>query len=129
MAENHGLCLSQKHRMILLIDFLQGIFTVFRKHQGADHRTNQSQHVLFVDGQPVLYTVTKILEHNLCKIHKPVNGFTVAPGTSFIQSCRHINMEHGNQGFDTIFQTFIDHIVVVLNTKGVNGSGTFGENT
>ena len=103
MAQRHGLGLCHQHVVVLLIGLFQHIGTAFRDCQGADHRSHQGQHVLLIDGEPIFYAVTEILEHNFGKVQKPVNRLPVGPGTPLVQSGGHVKVEHGYQRLNAIF--------------------------
>ena len=129
MAKCHSLSLCHEHSVVLLVCFLEHILCAFRNCQSTDNRSNQCQHVLFIDRQPVLDTVTIVFEHDLCKVDKPVNRFRIRPGTALVKSCRHIEVEHGDKRYHVILQTFIDEVVVVLNTLWIDGTCTFRNDT
>ncbi len=68
MAQGHSLCLGYQHVVILLAGFLSHIGAAFRNRQGTDNRACQRQHILFIDSQPVFYTITEIFKHHLGKV-------------------------------------------------------------
>ena len=129
MAESHNLSLCYHHVMILLISLLQNISTSLWNMKCTNQRTNQGQHILLIDSEPVLYSVTEVLEHNLSKVYEPVNGLTIAPGTALIKSSWHIEVEHGYQWLDVVLQALINKIIIVFNTFRIYSASSLRNKT
>ena len=125
MAECHCFCLCDHHIVVLLIQFPGDIFNAGRV-KGADNRSGEGQHILFVDGQPEFCTVAEVLEHDLCKVDESVDGITVAPAAFCLDCGGQVKMVHRHQRLDVVFQTFINQVVVVFDTLGVDSACPFG---
>ena len=125
MAQVHSLCLCNKLVVVLLIDFLFDICTAFRDMKGSDHRTHKGKYILFIYGQPVLDPVAEVFKQYLCIILEPLYRLRIGPGAFFIQRGRHIKVEHGNDGGNIVLQTFVDQIVIEIDSLLINLSGSF----
>ena len=125
MAKCHRFCLCNHHIMVLLIQFLGDILNAGRV-KGTDDRACESQHILFVDGQPELCTVAEVLKHHLCKVDKSVDGIPVAPAALCLDSGGQVKMIHRDQRLDVVFEAFVNQVVVVFNAFGVDCAGPFG---
>ena len=128
MEKLHGLCLSKEHVVILLIKLL--VFICHALHvAGSDHVTHKCEHVLLIDSQPVLYSVSIICVEKLCKFNKLVNTLSSRPSAFLLKSRRKIKMEHCDKRFDSVLKALIYHIVVEGNSLLVDSAGSLWEDS
>ena len=84
-----------------------------------------------VEGHPVFHFVFIATHHGVGIMNKEINHFTVSPATVFFhQMIWHFKMRQRDYGFDTIFQQFIEQIIIELQTSFIRfGFVTIRENT
>ena len=120
-------CLGQHHMMVLLIQFLcRGQLPAFWKADGAGM---QDHGILFVDRQPVFYGIPKVLKQNISVFNKSIDCLPVQPPALFFEAVREIEMVHGHDRLDIVFQALCNHIPVKIKPFFVYFPGPFREDS